>query len=294
MSAFPRQIPGIPRTSEYHELREDVVYDHVAGVPLRYDFYRPLQTNRPTPCVVVIHGGGWMNGDPSQAAGYGLRFARRGIATISLSYRLAPEHPFPAALDDVRRGLRYLRTEATTLGIDPSRLALLGMSAGAHLAMLAHLARGVPQLEPELPSALRPVSEEVRGVIAHFGPYDLRTRIPGRPDTIGAFLGPRNNEPEWAALASPLLHAAHATAPILLIHGTGDDIVSHRESERMARALREAGKPVELLILEGAPHAFQTDWRGDFNRRSNVAIDAFVEQHLNLPRSAMTQSAASG
>ena len=81
-----------------------------------------------------------MHGDPSQAAGNALHFARRGIATVSISYRLAPAHRFPAPLDDVRRGLRYVRAHAAELGIDPERIALLGLSAGAHLAMLAHLA----------------------------------------------------------------------------------------------------------------------------------------------------------
>jgi acetyl esterase/lipase len=278
-----RQIPGIPPSSPYHELQEEVVYDHVDGAALRYDFYRPLQAIGPVPCVIVIHGGGWMNGDPSQAAGYGLHFARRGIATVAVSYRLAPAHPFPAALDDVRRGLRHVRAGAAEFGIDRERIALLGMSAGAHLAMLAHVAGSVPALEANLPRALRDVPEDLCAVIAHYGPFDLRRRSPapaGRPDAIAQFLGPRAGDPAWAALASPLLHAEHASAPALLIHGTGDEVVSHRESERMAEALRRAGKTVELLIIEGAPHAFQIDWRGDFNRRANRTIDAFLDRHL--------------
>jgi acetyl esterase/lipase len=286
--SFPRQVPGIPRSSAHHELEEDVVYDEVAGVPLRYDFFRPRPASTPTPAVVVVHGGGWMNGDPSQAAGYGLHFAHRGVATISISYRLAPRHTFPAALDDVRRGLRYVRSQAQRFGIDADRIALLGMSAGAHLALLAHLARELPELVPPLPAELRHVSEEVRAVIAHYGPFDLRRRTPaeGRPDMIGLFLGERAEDPHWVALASPLSHAARATAPVLLVHGTADEVVSHRESERMTRALREAGKEVELLLLEGAPHAFQIDWRGEFNRRSNAAIDSFLDRHLLSPQAA--------
>src|SRR5439155_531098 len=131
----------------------------------------------------------WMHGDPSQAAGNALHFARRGIATVSLSYRLAPAHRFPAPLDDVRHGLRWVRAHAGELDIDPERLALLGLSAGAHLALLAHVARGVP-------------------------------------------------------------------------------------------ALVAARKPAELLLLEGAPHAFQIDRRGEANRRANEAMDAFLVRHL--------------
>src|SRR6185369_12467916 len=171
---FPRQVPGIPARSDVHELREDVVYAEVDGTALRYDHYRPLPANGPAPAVVFVHGGGWMHGDPSQAAGNALHFARRGIATIAISYRLAPAHRFPAPLDDVRRGLRWVRAHADELGIDPERIALLGLSAGAHLALLAHLAP--PALVPDLPAALRDVSEDVRAVMLHYGPYDLLRR----------------------------------------------------------------------------------------------------------------------
>jgi dipeptidyl aminopeptidase/acylaminoacyl peptidase len=81
-------------------------------------------------------------------------------------------------------------------------------------------------------------------------------------------------------LASPTEHAANATAPVLLIHGTADTVVSYRQSVRMHEALVAAEKPAELLLLEGAPHAFQIDWRGEANRRANQAMDAFLERHL--------------
>lgn len=275
--AFPRQVPDIPKQSEHHVLETDVVYDEVAGEPLRYDLYRPRRVNGLAPAVVFIHGGGWAFGDPSQAAGNGMHFARAGIATVSLSYRLAPTHRFPAQLDDVRRGLRYVRRHAEELGIDASRLVLLGLSAGAHLAMLAHLARGVPALEPDLPAELAGVSEDVLAVIAHYGPYDLARRrpLPGW-DPIGDLLGERAGDPEWIRLASPVMHASAADAPVLLIHGTADEVVSYRESERMHAALTAAGKASDLLLLEGAPHAFQVEWRGEANRRANDAMDALL------------------
>src|SRR5690348_9554000 len=220
--AFPRQVPHIPRLSETHELREDVVYAHAGGVPLRFDHYRPRKVDGPAPAVVFVHGGAWMHGDPSQAAGNALHFARRGIATVSISYRLAPAHRFPAPLDDVRRGLRHVRAHADELGIDPERIALLGLSAGAHLAMLAHLAHGIPELAPDLPPELRGVSESVRAVIVHYGPYDLaRSRpFPDGIDPGAELLGPRRGDPAWVRLASPVHHAAQASAPVLLIHGT--------------------------------------------------------------------------
>jgi len=280
--SFPRQVPAIPRSSDYHELATDVVYAQADGVPLRYDHYRPKKVTGPAPVVVLVHGGAWTHGDPSQAAGNALHFARRGIATVSISYRLAPDHRFPAPLDDVRHGLRHVRAHARELGVDPDRVALLGLSAGAHLALLAHLAGGVPELAADLPADVRDVGEDVRAVMLHYGPYDMARRRPGLDgwDPIGTLLGARVEDPVWVRLASPVAHAAHARAPILLIHGTGDQVVSYRESARMHEALQAAGKPSELLLLEGAPHAFQIDWRGDANRRANEAMDAFLARHL--------------
>jgi acetyl esterase/lipase len=278
--AFPRQVPLIPRHSATHELTTDVVYAEVDGEPLRYDHFRPLGVSGPTPCVVFVHGGGWTGGDPSQAGGNGLHFARHGIATVSISYRLAPAHRFPACLDDVRRGLRWVRAHADEFGVDPERLVLMGLSAGAHLAVLAHLARDLAALEPDLPPDLRDVSEDVVGVIAHYGPYDLARRKPGGWDPIGDLLGERAADPEWIRIASPVAHAAAASAPMLLIHGTADNVVSWRESERMHAALVQAGRASELLILDGAPHAFQVEWRGEANRRANVAMDEFLGRVL--------------
>jgi acetyl esterase/lipase len=279
---FPRQVPNIPRQSAYHELSEDVVYAHADGVPLRFDHYRPRAVAGPAPAVIVVHGGAWMRGDPSQAAGNALHFARRGIATVSLSYRLAPAHHFPAPLDDVRRGLRWVRAHADELGIDPARLVLLGLSAGAHLALLAHLVRGLPALEPDLPADLRAVPEDVCAVIAHYGPHDLRRSrpFPDGSNPAAELLGPRHDDAAWVELASPVTHAARATAPVLLVHGTADVVVSQRESIRMHEALEAAGKRSTLLLLDGAPHAFQIDWRGDANRRANAAMDAFLDEHL--------------
>jgi acetyl esterase/lipase len=280
---FPRQIPYIPRKSEFHDLREDVVFAERDGFPLRFDHYRSLKADGPAPVVVVVHGGAWMTGDPSQAAGNALHFARHGISTVSISYRLAPAHRFPAPVDDVRHGLRWVRAHAAELGIDPDRIALLGLSAGAHLALMAHVARGLADLpSPDVPPELARVPEDVRAIVLHYGPYDLG-RMRAFADGVepaAELLGARRGEPAWVRLASPLHHAAHVTAPVLLIHGTADTVVSYRESVRMHDALVGVGKPSALLLLEGAPHAFQREWRGESNRRANEAMDAFLAQHL--------------
>src|SRR5256886_17235320 len=129
--SFPRQVPGIPRQSDRRELVEDVVYAWADGVPLRYDHYRPRRVAGPAPAVVFVHGGAWVHGDPSQAAGNALHFARHGIATISISYRLAPAHPFPAPPPHARPPPPHLPAPARGLALAPPPLPLLGPSPGA-------------------------------------------------------------------------------------------------------------------------------------------------------------------
>src|SRR2546428_5757580 len=107
--AFPRQVPHIPRLSETHELREDVVYAHAGGVPLRFDHYRPRKVTGAAPAVVFVHGGAWMHRDPSQAAGNALHPPPRRIATIPLSYPPAPPHPLPPPPHDRRPRPRRVR-----------------------------------------------------------------------------------------------------------------------------------------------------------------------------------------
>src|SRR5262249_54660992 len=136
------------------------------------------------------------------------------------------------------------------------------------------------ELAPDLPADLRDVPETVRAVVAHYGPYDLGR---GRSEMVDGLLGPHVEDPAWVRLASPIAHAARATVPVLLIHGTADTLVSWRESERMHAALLHAGQASGLLPLAGAPRALPGDSRGEANQRANAAMDAFLDRHLLAP-----------
>jgi acetyl esterase/lipase len=281
--SFSRDLDAfIPRRSAFHHLEPDVVYAHVDGEPLRFDHYRPLAVDGPAPVLVFAHGGSWARGDPSHAGPNAIRFAQMGIATISLSYRFAPRHRFPAQVEDVLRGLAYVRAHAAALGIDAARIALGGMSAGAHLVLLAHLAAAVPDLAAALPRELTTSGAGLSALVLQQGLYDLSRRVPydDGTDPIADLLGPRVEDDAWVRTASPIHGAAAVSAPVLLIHGAADTTVRPRHSERLYRALVEAGRPAELLLLDGAEHAFQLAWESDANRRSNAAMEAFLARHL--------------
>jgi len=283
---FPRELDAfVPRRSAFHALEPDVVYAHADDVPLRFDHYRALDVDGPAPALVFVHGGSWARGDPSHVGPNAVRFAQMGISTISLSYRLAPGHRFPAQLGDVLQGLAHVRSHAAELGIDPTRLALGGMSAGSHLALLAHLASGIPEIATTLPVELRSSGESVLALVLQQGLYDLSNRVPydDGSDPIADLLGVRVDDAAWVRAASPIHHVRGARAPILLVHGAADTVVRARHSERLHAALLEAGRPSELVLLDGAEHAFQLAWESEANRRSNAAMEAFLARHL-LPR----------
>ena len=280
---FPRDLDEfVPRRSAFHALEPDVVYAHVDGEPLRFDHYRALEVDRPTPVLVFVHGGSWARGDPSHAGPNAVRFAQMGITTISVSYRLTPRYRFPAQLEDVLRGLAYVREHAAALGIDPTRLALGGMSAGSHLALLAHLAPTIPALAATLPPELRSAGIPLSALVLQQGLYDLSHRVlyDDGSDPIADLLGTRVDDVDWIRATSPIHHVDGVQAPVLLVHGAADTVVRTRHSERLHAALRKAGRPSDLLLLAGAEHAFQLVWDSEANRRSNAAMEAFLARHL--------------
>ncbi len=137
----------------------NLTYRRVDGEELKLDAYLPLRHNRPTAGVVLIHGGGWQNGDKSLYASFGATLARLGWAAFAVNYRLAPRAHFPAGLSDVRHAVAWIRAHAARFGIDPRRIAALGDSAGGNLAALVATAgRGSLERAPAsaLPSHGRP------------------------------------------------------------------------------------------------------------------------------------------
>ena len=123
----------------------DVVYRTVDGEQVRADVYLPAGSSTDRPAVLLLHGGGWEGGDKSELEWAGAALADLGYVAVSANYRLAPEHPFPAAVDDVRAAVRWLRApeQQERYGIDPKLIGAAGSSAGGHLVgMLAAMGHG--------------------------------------------------------------------------------------------------------------------------------------------------------
>jgi acetyl esterase/lipase len=167
------------------------------------------------------------------------RLAAAGIAAFNVNYRLAPEHRFPAQLEDVRSALQWIMDHAETYELDPDRIVTVGYSAGAHLALLAA-------------SDPHPDAPPVRAVIAGGAPTDL-TLYPESPYVKKLMGVSFQEDPEAFRTASPLHQVNSGHPPVFLYHGRLDQIVAYRNSTLLRDALQEAGVKVELHTrpLEG-------------------------------------------
>ncbi|NOX44390.1 MAG: alpha/beta hydrolase [Caldiserica bacterium] len=257
----------------------DVVYRTVDGVALALDIYLPGGAG-PHPAVVLVHGGAWHTGDKRRLAPLARFLAERGYVAFSINYRLAPDFTFPAALEDLRCAVKWIRAHAADYAVDPDRIAALGTSAGAHLvALLGTAPEAVGACgDPGIPS-------RIRAVIALFGPMDLLSAA-GTPAerAVEGFLGAAAGDaPDLWREASPITWVSPDDPPFLLIHGRADRVVPYEESVRMADALRRAGVEVGLLIIPGAGHGFINRPDTPAARTAVAAILDFLDDTLAGP-----------
>ena len=202
------------------------------------DLYLP-EGSGPHPVAIVIHGGGWSGRDRSDMEDIAKRLANKGIAAFNINYRLAPQHRFPAQLEDVQAALQWVATTSSTHSLDLNRIYTVGYSAGAHLALLA-----AASSTPDVP--------HVTGVIAGGAPTDL-TLYPESPYVEDLMGVPFQENPQPFREASPLHQVTPTHPPVFLYHGKLDNIVAYRNSVLLRDALQKAGVTVKLQSrsLEG-------------------------------------------
>ena len=240
------------------EYLRDVEYGTGGGRPLLLDILRPKITlGDPMPAIIWIHGGAWRFGDKNNPPTRPL--AARGYFTASIDYRLSSEATFPAAVEDCKCAVRWLRANAAKYHVDPNRIGVWGGSAGGHLVEFLGTTADDPKFEGT--GGWKGTSSRVAAVISYFGPSDF-TRGPekfqgGRGTAVVDFIGgtPEQKSAAYRA-ASPITHVSKTSAPMLLIHGDHDGTVPVDQSVRMAAALKQAGAEVKLIVVTNGVHGF--------------------------------------
>ena len=249
-----------------------IAYAQRGARVLSLDLYRhPRPADAPpAPAVIVVHGGGWQSGSRTDLPELNAYLAARGFLVAVPEYRLAPDDPFPAAFDDLRAAIDFVRGRARQWGADGDGVVLIGRSAGAQLALLAAYTAEV---------------NAVRGVVSIYGPADLQFawEHPGNPrvyDGLGALERYLGGPPSAAGAAyrdaSPYHLVGERTPPTLLIHGRRDDVVRVEQSRRLDARLAEAGRRHMLLELPWARHGCDFTLAGPCGQLSVYAIERFL------------------
>jgi pectinesterase len=250
---------GAPAPAAGVEVQRGIVYRQAGARSIALDVYRPRGATGPRPLVLCIHGGGWNKGDRRGLGGKARALADRGFVAASIDYRLSGEACFPAALDDCRHAVAFLRANATRFGVDARRVGVFGSSAGGHLALLVACAPSLAGVS-SAPGGMR--WRPVQAVAAWSAPTDLvRGSTDGRAPRESVELAARFIGGSFDALraayerASPVAHVSAATPPVLLAHGESDGTVPFLQAEYMMEALTRRRRDATLIRVRDAGHS---------------------------------------
>jgi acetyl esterase/lipase len=245
------------------EVIRDINYT-AGGKRARLDIYRPKDVDlENAPVLVQVHGGAWTIGTKEQQ---GLilmnRMAQRGWVCVAMNYRLAPKHPFPAQIIDVKKAVAWTRDNIASYGGDPSYLVITGGSAGGHLAALAALTPHEADYQPGFEDA----DTSVAGCVPFYGVYDLGgiTGLKSATAMRDYFLAPRVFKKDPVAdradfvKASPLAHVSADAPDFFVLHGANDSLVDVRQAREFVEKLKaESEATVTYAEFPGAQHAFE-------------------------------------
>lgn len=247
---------------------------------LQINLSQPKEGQGPFPAIVCIHGGGYRAGKREAYDKLLVTLAQHGYVAITVTYRLAPAYPFPAAVHDCKAAVRWLRANATKYHVDPARIGAMGGSAGGHLAQFLGVTAGLPQFEG---AGNLDQSSAVSCVVNFYGPSDFTKSYDKSVDAkevlplfLGGDLSTKRRE---HIIASPLYWVTPAAAPTLCLHGTADEYVAYEQATWIVDKLKSAAVEAELIGFEGAGHGL----KGVPPEKTEQLMLAFFDRHLKAP-----------
>jgi acetyl esterase/lipase len=257
-------------------IKRNIEYVEHDGTRLHGDLYHPRAREREklpvVPVVIAIHGGGWQNGTPASYEHWGPYLAEAGFAVFAIEYRLTKpdQKSYPAAVYDVRAAVQFVRANASSLAIDPDRIALMGDDAGAQLAALVTLANAEPPFSSQYKGdANASTPATVKAAAVFYGMYDLTAQWQhdqlARPlnQVTEKFLGstPMANRQLYFE-ASPMSYATvdKNKPAFLVIYGTSDEVVdAQTQSQAFEAALRQAQFFAHKIEIPSVGHYWVSD-----------------------------------
>ncbi len=251
---------------------------------LQLDIYAPTNAgDSARPAVVLVHGGGWRAGYRQNLAALAIALAERGYVAATISYRLSPEAPYPAAIHDVKAAIRWLRSQAQVYGVDAAKIALAGTSAGGQIAALTGVTNGLATFDPQ--ASMSAVPSDVQAIVNIDGlsdftlPEALKYEDDPRknPSAAGQWFGGRYAEkPHLWREASPIHYVRDGLPPILFIHSSQTRFSLGRE--QMIEKLQAHAVPYHVEGFAESPHTF---WLFDPWLKPTAGIIAdFLDQHF--------------
>ena len=237
-------------------IQDGVIIGSGGKKSLKADIFLPPINSKDRPSILLIHGGGWLEGDRSQLRGYGILLARLGFVCMCSSYRLSTEAIWPAQIQDVNCAIRYLRSNSQKLGIDGNRIGISGNSAGAHLSLMAGAKVYPKDFEGE--GGNNHVSSEVGAICAIYPPTTIRQLDVDLIQNAFLVLMGTKAEKEEYKLASPINYVNKDYPPCMLVHGSSDSVVNLKESTNFYEKLTEFKRPSSLHIFSEEEHAFDS------------------------------------
>ena len=253
----------------------DVVYGHKDGMALTFDIFRPTENARGVGLLFMVSGGWYSTWQPpEQMQGFFKPVLDHGYTIFAVRHGSAPRYKVPEAVSDVHRAVCFIRSHAADYGVDPERLGVFGMSAGGHLSMM--LATTGDDGDPHAKDPVLRGSSRIAAAVAYFGPTDLKPWVTGPDSRMRDQFTALQFDGDLADDCSPLLQVTADDAPTLLIHGDKDTLVPIDHSQKMLKAMQQAGVPCELLTIEGAGHGFA----GNDGQRAIEALIEWFDKYL--------------
>jgi len=274
-----------------YDVHPNIVYHTANNHENRLDVYRPVDVSQPTPVVMVIHGGGWIEGTKEDRVLEIMPYLQMGFAAVNVEYRLGRASLAPAAVEDCRCALHWVFANAKKYNFDPYRVVLQGGSAGGHLALITGMLTPAEGFDRECRAPDDDIwranpgtskDPRVAAIVNWFGITDVLDELHGAnaKGYAVAWFGNQPNADDLAKRVSPINYVNGNVPPIVTIHGDNDELVPYSQAVRLHKALNVAGVPNQLYTVVGGNHG---GFSADENQRAWAVIRRFLQENVKGP-----------